>query len=142
MTIVNEMLAIEAYIKAFSPSSTTGKQIVPEAAPADSFYIRFLDDSRETETRYHSRITREYQIVYFAKWPEDVLSKLDALSATLYQTENVAPGIRMNSFGFSQPVKMRSGEVYASIGVMEVTVREARVQPNDPLIGNVEIMQN
>jgi hypothetical protein len=142
VSIVSEITAIETYINNLFPDSSTGKQIIPKNPPVDSFYVRFLSDDRETETRYHFRITREYQIVYYAKWPEDVLPKMDALSATIYQTETIAPGIRVDSFGFSQPVKMDSGDIYASIGILSVSVREARVQPNSPLIENVSITQN
>ncbi|WP_239613937.1 hypothetical protein [Cohnella mopanensis] len=142
MSVINEIIAIESYIKSFSPASTTGKQIVPEKPPNDSFYVRLIGDGRETETLYHFRATREYQVVYYAEWPESVIAKMDALSTALYQTEVVTPGMRMNSFGYSQPVKMRNGEIYASVGVLEVSVREARNQTMWPKINHVGIKQN
>lgn len=140
MAIIDEIGAIESFIQANFPESATGKQTIPKKPIVDTFYIRFLNDDRTTETRYHYRADREYQVIYFAQWPEEVIPKMDALSEALYQTENIASGIRVESFAFAQPVELDSGG-YVSIGILEVAVRTARQQPDDPLIEQIHIRQ-
>ncbi|MCD9024316.1 hypothetical protein [Cohnella silvisoli] len=141
MAVINEILAIEAFIRTKFPGSLTGKQTIPEKPVEDTFYIRFLGDDRETETRYHFRANREYQIVYVGEWPEDVIPKMDGLSDALYQTERISQGIRVESFSYSQPVESESGG-YVSIGMLELVSREARTQTAYPLINHVGITQN
>lgn len=138
MSIIEEVIAIELFIKKRFPASKTGKQTIPKVPAADTFYIRFLDDSRETETPYYYRADREYQIVYFGQWPEQIIPKMDKLAADLYQTEVVADGIRVGSFSFSQPVETDGG-LYASVGILQVVVREAREQPTYPLINHIGV---
>jgi hypothetical protein len=141
VAIIDDLFAIEAFIKARFPASTTGRQTIPEVPPPDSFYVRFLNDSRETETRYHYRADREYQIVYFAEWPEQIMPKMDTLASALYETEVVTDDMRVESFALSQPAKLDSG-IYASIGILAVSVRQARIQPVVPLINHIEIKIN
>lgn len=131
------MVAIEAYIKALFPSATTGKQDVPAQPPANSFYVRLLDEDRETETRYHFRIDRAYQIVHVAQRPDIVLANMDALSTAVYQTELIGD-IRINAFSISQPAKTENG-LFVIIGVLDTSVRQARIQPQYPKINSVGI---
>ena len=140
MAIIDEIVAIESFVKARYPTSSTGKHSLPSTPTFDTFYIRFLGDTRVTETRYLVRATRQYQIAYAAESPENVIPKLDALSDELYQTEVISDGISVKSFSFPQPVELDSGG-YLSTGILEVTVRKARDQKVFPLIRTVDVRQ-
>lgn len=140
MAIIDEIVAIESYVKARFPASNTGKHTIPSTPSFDTFFIRFLGDTRVTETRYLVRATRQYQIAYAAESLEDVIPKLDALSDELYQTEVIPDGIGVKSFSFPQPVELDSGG-YMSTGILEVTVRKARDQESFPLINTVDVRQ-
>ncbi|WP_433943608.1 hypothetical protein [Paenibacillus sp. SN-8-1] len=135
MSVVTDMGAIEAFIKTQFPAATTGKQVVPKQPPANSFYVRMLDEDRETETRYHYRVDRAYQIVHVASRPDTVLANMDALGRALYQTELIG-SIRINSFSVSQPAETDNA-LYVIIGVLDTSVRESRDQPVWPKINNV-----
>jgi hypothetical protein len=131
------MVAIEAYIKALFPTATTGKQDVPAQPPPNSFYVRMIDEDRETETRYHFRIDRAYQIVHVASRPDTVLANMDALGSAVYQSELIEH-IRVNAFSVSQPAKTENG-LFVIIGVLDTSVREARIQTQYPKINNVNV---
>lgn len=139
MSVVADMLTLEAYIKAMFPAATTGKQDVPLQPPDNSFYVRMVDEDRETETRYHYRVDRAYQIVHVAKRPDTVLANMDTLGAALYQTELV-DHIRVNSFSVTQPVKTENG-LFAIIGVLDTSVREPRTQVQYPKINKLTVNQ-
>ena len=140
MAIIDEIIAIESFIKARFPTVNTGKQTIPKKPALDTFYVRFLADNRETDTHYHIRANRDYQIVYVAEWPEDIIPKMDALSDALYQTEVVSDGIRLASFSFSQPTALEGGG-YVSIGILTVKIRKPREQAVNPIINKVVIRQ-
>ncbi|WP_114494891.1 phage tail terminator family protein [Fontibacillus phaseoli] len=139
MALIDDIVAIESFIKAQFPDATTTKQTVPTAPTHNSFVIRFLNDDRETETRYHFRIDREYQIVYFASKAEQVLPKMDALARAFYEAD-VIGRVRVESFAFSQPAKTESG-MYVSIGILETSAREARTQTQYPKMNKVTVNQ-
>lgn len=137
MSVVDDMVTIEAYIKSLFPSAVTGKQDVPLQPPANSFYVRALSDDRVTETRYHFRIDRAYQIVHVAQRPDTVLANMDALGSAVYQTELIGH-IRINDFSLSTPAKTENG-LFVIIGILDTSVREARIQKTYPKINNVGI---
>ncbi|KKO54506.1 hypothetical protein [Paenibacillus sp. DMB20] len=137
MSVINDIVAIEAYIKALFPTATTGKQDVPAQPPPNSYYVRMIDEDRETETRYHYRVDRAYQIVHVDKRPDTVLANMDKLSTAVYQTELIGP-IRINAFSISPPAKTENG-LFVIIGVLDTSVREARIQPEYPKINHVNI---
>lgn len=139
MALIDDIVAIEAFIKTQFPDAMTTKQTVPTAPTHNSFVIRFLSDDRETETRYHYRIDREYQIIYFAIKPEQVLPKMDALARAFYETDTIGR-MRVESFAYSQPAKTESG-IYVSIGILETTVREARTQTQYPKMNKITVNQ-
>ncbi|GIP55249.1 hypothetical protein [Paenibacillus vini] len=139
MALIEDIVAIEALVKAKFPDATTTKQTVPTAPVHNSFVIRFLNDDRETETRYHYRIDRDYQIVYFATKPEQVLPKMDALARAFYEADTIGR-MRVESFAFSQPAKTEGG-IYVSIGILETAVRESRTQPQYPKMNKITVNQ-
>lgn len=137
MSVVNDIVAIETFIRTQFPAATTGKEEIPLQPPANSFYIRALDDDRETETRYHFRVDRPYQIVHITQRPDTVLADMDALGSAFYQTELIG-AIRIDGFTVSQTFKTENG-LYAKIGILETNVRESRIQKTYPKINYVGI---
>ncbi|MGF9711625.1 hypothetical protein [Paenibacillus naphthalenovorans] len=132
MTLVNDLISVENFVKAKFPTAVTEKQTPPKKPVANTFVIRFQNDSRESETRFHYRTDREYQIVYFGADASDVLTKMDALSKALYQIQLIPINgslryIRIESFSFSQPFET-DNKLFACIGVLSTQVREARDQ--------------
>lgn len=137
MGVVDDIVALEAFVKSIFPTAKTGKQDVPEQPPADSFYIRVMDPDYNTETSYHYRIDRPYEIIHLAERPDTVLANMDRIGAALYQTQLIGH-IRINSFSHSQPAKTENG-LFVVIGVLLTSVREARIQPVYPKINNVTV---
>lgn len=135
MGLIDEIVAIEAFIKTKYPAAKYEKQTVPEKPANDTFVIRFLDDDREKETGVHYRIDREYQVIYFALTPQAILPVMDALSKHVYQTDSIG-NFRVESFAYSQPFKMESG-IHACIGILTGDVREVIPQKSWPKINNV-----
>lgn len=137
MSVVDDIVTIETFIKAQFPSAITGKQLVPKQPTANSFYVQLLDESRETETRYHYRVDRTYQIVHFSTRPDAAMANMDTFGRAVYQTELIGH-IRVDAFGSSQPAETENG-LFAIIGVLETSVREARDQAQYPKINNVAV---
>lgn len=143
--VVNELQLVESFIRGLYPS-TTYKQTVPKKPTADTFVIRLLADGRTNETHVSIRVERTYQVVYYGTTPADVLTKMDALSRAIYQTEQIPINastrvIRVGAFSYSAPFETEN-DLYASIGVMETQVREVRTQEASPLIGEVRTTIN
>lgn len=141
MALINDLVSVENFVKSVSPTSITEKQTVPLKPAANTFVIRFQNDSRELETAYHYRIDREYQIVYLGANPADVLTKMDALSKALYQTKLIPINgsmryIHVESFSISQPFQT-DNDLYAVIGVLATEIREARDQATYEKIAQV-----
>ncbi|MFD2702786.1 hypothetical protein ACFSVM_20305 [Paenibacillus shunpengii] len=135
MALLDEIVAIEAFIKAKYPAAKYEKQTVPDKPAHDTFVIRFLDDDREKETGVHYRIDREYQVIYFAQTPQAILPVMDALSKYVYSTDSIGP-YRVESFAYSQPFKMESG-MHACIGILTGNVREAIPQKSWQKINHI-----
>lgn len=122
-------------------SATIYLQYVPAQPTANSLSIRLQSASTETETAYHMARQREYQFVYFGTSNVDVITKMDALDRKLNNDllipiKDSLRYMRVESFSLSQPFKTENG-VDAIIGVLSVTVREARDQQQYEKIMNV-----
>ncbi|WP_010495080.1 hypothetical protein [Paenibacillus elgii] len=142
MTLIDDIVSVEGFVKAKFPTATTVKQTLPKQPAAGTFVIRFQNDSRESETAFHFRTDRDYQIVYFGARADEVLAKMDALSTTLYQTQVIPRTdgslryVRVESFAFSQPFKTEN-ELFACIGVLSAQTRTARDQQTYEKMMNV-----
>lgn len=141
MTLVTELESVEDFIKSCHPTSVTEKQTVPLKPSDNTFVVRFLNDERESETGYHYRIDREYQVVHIGETAEDVLTRMDVLSTALYQRQLIplqdsSRFICVESFSFSQPFQTENKK-FACIGVLSTEIREARVQDQYEKIMNV-----
>ena len=146
MTIISDIVAIEAFVKAKYPAPAhTYKQTPPLKPEPKTFVVRVIDDGRTTETRYHTRVDRTYQIVYYSDKVADVLTKMDALSfafmdALIVPVSGSTRNIRVGTFSYSEPFETEN-DLFASIGVLTTEVREARTRPQWPLIGKVNVRQ-
>lgn len=133
MTIVNELESVERFVKTQFPAASTVLQTPLKGPAADEFLIRFLNETRQSETRYHTRADREYQIVYYGASAPDVLDRMDALSDALYRYQLIPINgslryIRVGSFSISQPFETEGKQLFACIGVLQTEIREARTQ--------------
>jgi hypothetical protein len=140
-SIVTDIESIEQYVAPLFPTATIYLQYVPPQPTANSLSIRFQGADTGTETAFHMARHREYQLVYFGTSNIDVLTKMDALDRKL-NNDLVIPikdstrYLRVESFSLSQPFKTENG-IDAIIGVLAVTVREARDQEQFEKIMNV-----
>lgn len=144
MAIVNELNSVADFVKTTFPSATVVKQTIPSQPTANLFVVRVLTDRRETETRYHTVVERDYQIVYFGSNVSDVLAKMDDFSRKVMNNNIVISiqgstrYIRVESFSFSQPFKTENG-IDAAVGVLTTQVREARDQSTYTTIAGVNV---
>jgi hypothetical protein len=141
VSIVTEIESIEQYVAPLFPSTTIYLQYIPLQPTARSLSIRFQNGGTETETLYHMARNREYQIVYFGASNIDVLAKMDALDRKLNNDllipiKDSLRYLRVESFSLSQPFKTENS-IDAMIGVLSVTVREARDQAQYEKIMNI-----
>lgn len=127
--VIDEIVAIEAFVRAVFPASIIEKQTVPEQPAPDTFVIRFLSEERTDETHYSYRINRDYQVLYFADRPEQALPVMDALADAIEAAQYVAATrTRLDSFGYSQPA-LTDNDKYVTIGLLRILTRQARPQP-------------
>lgn len=130
LTLVNDLVSVESFVKATFPTARTEKQTPPKKPSANLFVIRFLNDGRESETAAHFRIDREFQLIYYGSKSEDALTKMDALSKALYQRQVIPINgtlryLRVKSFAYSQPFETEN-DLYACVGILAIERREAR----------------
>jgi hypothetical protein len=144
-SIVTDLESIEQYVTSLFPTTTIYLQYVPSQPTTNSLSIRLQGASTETETAYHMARHREYQLVYFGASNVDVITKMDALDRKLNNDllipiKDSTRYMRVESFSLSQPFKTENG-IDAIIGVLSVTVREARDQQQYEKIMNVYARQ-
>jgi hypothetical protein len=140
-SIVTDLESIEQYVAPLFPAATVYLQYVPAEPTTNSLSIRLQSADTETETLYHMARHREYQLVYFGTSNVDVITKMDALDRQLNNDllipiKDSTRYLRVESFSLSQPFKTENG-IDAIIGVLAVTVREARDQQQYEKIMNV-----
>ncbi|WP_339273720.1 hypothetical protein MKY59_21330 [Paenibacillus sp. FSL W8-0426] len=142
--ITTEILAIEAFIKSVIPAARVEKQTVPLQPSAGLFVVRFLTQTPATETLYHYRMDRDYQVLYYSAKPQDAFPVMDALSNALYDEQRIASSdSRLDSFTYAMPTKSSTDKAsttnadYVTPGILRVTSRRSRPQPTYPLINSV-----
>jgi hypothetical protein len=144
-SIITDIESIEQYVAPLFPTATIYLQYVPPQPTANSLSIRLQGADTSTETAYHMARHREYQLVYFGTSNVDVITKMDALDRKLNNDllipiKDSTRYLRVESFSLSQPFKTENG-IDAIIGVLAVTVREARDQQQYEKIMNVYARQ-
>lgn len=143
-SIANEIESIAEFIESEFTSASIHYQRVPTEPKANDLSIRYLMGDTETETNYHYRLDRTYQIVYFAQNELACLTKFDALQRKLNNTfvipiKDSSRHLRIESFNFSQPFKTEGGTIIGILGVLSVNVREARTQQTHEKINQVTV---
>jgi hypothetical protein len=111
--------------------------VVPEQPPVNSFYVQMVEDIRTNETAMHYRINRPYRVLYFSDRPDTLLAIMDALSSRFYQIQ-ILEHMRLESFTISEPFKTEN-DLFACIGILNVTTRTSRDLPAWPKINNVNV---
>jgi hypothetical protein len=135
--VIDEILALETFVRAAFPASTIEKQTVPEQPAHDTFVIRFLSETPTDETLYSFRLNREYQIVYFSDRPEQALPIMGALTSAIENVRYIAETrTRLDAFGYSQPA-LTDNDKYVTIGILRTSTRQARPQPKYDKINHV-----
>lgn len=132
MAVGNELQSVVDFVKTMYPTTKIIKQNVPSTPAPNIFAIRLLTSDTESETLYHMRRNRDYQIVYYGSNVEDVLTKIDvlerkAMNNIVIPITGSLRYVRVEGFSFGMPFKTESG-VDVAIGVLQTTVREARDQ--------------
>lgn len=134
-SVVTGLESIESFIKAVVPSAKVKKQTLPLDQVPGLFVIRLQNDSRSWDNSYMTAIRREFQIIYFGQDAPDVLTTMDSVSTAFYQSISIPVinsdrrYLNVDSFSFSAPFETEQEDIYASIGVLSATVRQARTQP-------------
>lgn len=141
-SIINEVESVAAFVSPVFTSAKVSYQNVPVEPAANDLVVRYLSSDNTTETGYHYRLNRDYQIIYFAQNEFACLQKFEALErhindALVIPLKNSDRYLRLESFSFSQPFKTEAGTVAAIIGVLSVHLREARTQTTSEKINNV-----
>jgi hypothetical protein len=146
LTIVNDLISVEKYVKALFPTAATYKQTIPLVPVPNTFVVRFLTGSPESETAYHFRVDRDYQLIYFGATELDVLTKVGAVESALFQRKLIPIDgslryIRVENVASSAPFRT-DNELFAAIIVLSTEVRQARDQAEYVKIANVNASIN
>lgn len=139
--VITNLESVDSFVMSVHPDSQTYLQNLPESYGPNTFLIRFLGDSRETETLAHYRKDIEYDVVYIGSDAPDVLTKMDQLSGELYQRQLIPIKdslryLRIESFSISTPF-LTDNDLVAAIGILSVSERKARDQATYDKIMNV-----
>lgn len=143
-SITNELESIAEFIEPLFAGADVHYQQVPVEPKGNVLAVRYMTTTSATETNYHFRLNRDFQIVYFAKNEFDCLLKFEKLerhlnNALVIPIKGTADRyLRVDNFAFSQPFKTEAGKVSAMIGVLSVHLREARDQVISPKIAGVD----
>ena len=120
------------------------KQDLPLKYVANTIGIRWQGDTSESETGYHYRVERIYQVIYFGGSEVACLQKIPLIQKALQQhiktkLRDSDGYITLGSFAFTKPFKTDTDGVYAISGILPVTVRVAREFAKVPQIGGVNV---
>ncbi|MGG4453213.1 hypothetical protein [Brevibacillus porteri] len=130
---MNELTSVGAFVKSAMPPATQLKHEVPDKPTKDTVAVRMLTTDTESETAYHYRVDRSYQIVIYGADSPSVLTKMDAISRKINDRNTLIPitgtlrYIRTDGFNFGATFRTESG-LWACVGVLQTEVREARTQ--------------
>ena len=142
--IKTEIQSIRDFVAPELPGATFKLQNMPDEYKTNELAIDFEGSRPETETAFHYRLDRTYQLVYFGDSKLDCLTKMEAVERKLSQKqmipiEETARYLRIGSFSLSQPFKTETTGVFAVIGMLEAEAREARAQVTYEPVNNMEV---
>lgn len=139
--IKNEVQSIRDYVGPALAGVKFHLQSMPTKYAANELSIRFAGSSTESETGFHYRLDRIYQLVYFGASELDCLAKMQVLEEK-FNIDQVIPlkgserHLRLEPFSISAPFKTESN-VYSIIGILNASLREARPQTAWPTVGEL-----
>jgi hypothetical protein len=141
MAVANDMQSVADFIKTIYPTANVIKQNVPTTPTPNTFVVRLLSSDTESETLYHMRRTRDYQIVYYGSNVSDVLTKVDeierkSMNDLVIPINGTLRYLRVIGASFGMPMKTESN-IDVVLGVLQTEVREARDQATYDKIINV-----
>ncbi|QDX93636.1 hypothetical protein EEL30_15825 [Brevibacillus laterosporus] len=132
MSVVTELESVGSFVSAVVPKVAL-KYDVPKQPTKDTLVVRVQSSSPESETRYHYRIDRDYQIVVYGVDSASALTKMGDIERVLNDKTMLIPVkgstryIRIGAFSFSMTFATEGG-LSACIAVLSTEVREARTQ--------------
>ena len=120
------------------------KQNLPATYVANTIGIRWQGDNSESETGFHYRVDRLYQVIYFGSNEVNCLGLATKLTAALAQNTKAkirdsSGFITLGSFALSAPFKTETDGVYAIIGILPVSVRVPREFEKAPKMAEVTV---
>lgn len=144
MSVKSEITSIRNAIAAVLPTSKFHLAVMPKKHAAGNVVITMPRSRKETETAYHYRSNKTYQIVLFASSEINVLDSAEQVAEAFSQTDYIAQSdteriIRIESFSLSEPFETETQGVFAIIGMLEAVTRTARTFDVVPLIEDVEM---
>ena len=111
------------------------KQDLPKSYVVNTIGIRWQGDSDTDFTQAAYEIDRNYQIIYFGNNEVDCLNKSKLIRSKLsdylskkVQIRGSSDFMTFESFSMSAPFKTDTDGVYAVVGVLNVSLREAYTQ--------------
>jgi hypothetical protein len=133
-SIINEVESIGEFVESLFPTANFHYQDVPADPEANDIVIRALPSEGVSETGYHYRLDRTFQVIVFGRNSFASLQQSEQLEKHFNDTlvlpiKGSDRFLRLESFNLSQPFKTESGTVSAVIGVLSAHLREARTQP-------------
>lgn len=142
--IKTEIQSIRDFVATELPGVRFHLQYMPDAYKADELAIELGPSSSETETAFHYRLDRTYQLVYFGASKLDCMTKMQAVEHKMNDKQLIPLGdsaryLRIGSFSLSPSFKTDTTGVYAVIGMLEAETREARTQVTYEPVNNMEV---
>lgn len=128
-----EIQSIADFVEPEVPNIEFHLQHMPETYETNEISIELVQSKPATETAYHYRINRTFQLVYFGTSKLDCMTKMQIIERKLYDKQLIPLGqtgryLRIASFSLSQSFKTETTGVFAIIGMLEAEIREARTQ--------------
>ena len=141
--IAQEIETIASYLGTTATFARVWRQHLPSKYTANELSVRYLGDSSESETAYHYRIDRVYQVVYFAATEIACIQRATLLQRAInrqikIRIKDTDGYMTLVSFSISQPFKTDTDGVFAVVGVIQAQVREARYFAPVPKMEHIE----
>lgn len=146
MSVMNELLSLEAFLKLKFPESSFEKQKKPEDTFPGLFVVGLQSGDPSLETRLHYVNRNDWQINYFGETPLEVLTVIEQLNKAFHESPRMIPlletarNMRIMSFSTSQPFET-ADKNYAFIGVLTTETRITSEQPVYEAIGEVNVRE-
>lgn len=143
--IINEVQTLRNFIGDKLPATTKYHLMrVPNEYKSGELSLDLADGRAESETAYHYRLDRVYQFVYFGADSRDCVRQMQALQASFNNAQSIklegsTRHLSVGSFSFGRAFKTETTGVFACIGMLEASVREARSQQKHPKINEVNV---